>query len=157
MRFIFFTTFKKIGRARRMSQFLVLISFLMTFVVSRIVTHLQRTGIFPIQAHEPYIHHLVPGIFLILISGYVGISFWSNTKLRWFMAVLFGMGAALTIDEFALWLYLRDVYWAKQGRDSIDAIIILATIFAIIFAISEFREHHVMKKIEKIEKDFKNK
>jgi hypothetical protein len=47
------------------------------------------------------------------------------------MAMLFGIGAALTLDEFALWLHLEDVYWAKQGRDSIDAVVIMATVLAL--------------------------
>ena len=54
------------------------------------------------------------GIILVLISGYIGIAFWPVHRLRALMAVLFGIGAALTIDEFALWLYLKDVYWEKQ-------------------------------------------
>jgi hypothetical protein len=63
------------------------------------------------------------------------------------MAVLFGIGAALTIDEFALWLYLRDVYWAKQGRDSIDAFIFVIIIFSIAFLISEIHDHAWIKKL----------
>lgn len=153
MKFIFFTTFKKIRQARRITQFLVLVSFLVTFIFSRIITHLQRAGVFPTQAHEPYIHHLVPGIFLILISGYIGISYWSIPRVRRFMAILFGVGAALTIDEFALWLYLKDVYWEKQGRDSIDAFIIVATLLLIAFAVSEFKEQRNLRKLVKEVKD----
>ncbi|HEY1866144.1 MAG TPA: hypothetical protein VGG55_03660 [Candidatus Acidoferrales bacterium] len=44
------------------------------------------------------------------------------------MALLYGAGAALTLDEFALWLNLEDVYWARQGRASIDAIILFGTL-----------------------------
>lgn len=139
-----------------MTQLLVLASFLSTFMITRVITHLQKAGLFPIQAREPYIHHLVPGIFLILISGYVGISFWSITRLRWFMAILFGIGAALTIDEFALWLYLRDVYFEKQGRDSIDAVIIFATLFLLAFAISEIRDQRFIKKLKKLGEEVEN-
>lgn len=149
MKFIFFTTFKKIRQARRVSQFLVLVSFLITFVITRAVTHLQRNGILPHQERALYIHHLVPGIFLILISGYIGISFWNIPRVRRITAILFGIGAALTIDEFALWLYLKDVYWERQGRDSIDAVIIVATLFLIVFAVSEFRDQRSLKKIVK--------
>lgn len=149
MKFIFFTTFKKIRRARRITQFIILVSFLVTFLITRLTTHLQRAGILPVQQHQPYVHHLVPGIFLLLISGYIGLSFWSNARLRKYMSVLFGIGAALTIDEFALWLYLRDVYWARQGRDSVDAVIIVATLLLILFAISEFREQRSLRKVLK--------
>ncbi len=50
------------------------------------------------------------------------------------LAVFFGGGAALTLDEFALWLYLRDVYWCEEGRSSIDAIlmgVVLATLLLV--------------------------
>ncbi len=43
-------------------------------------------------------------------------------------AILFGIGAALTLDEFALWLHLEDVYWSEQGRQSIDAVIVFSIV-----------------------------
>ena len=43
-------------------------------------------------------------------------------------AIVFGIGAALTLDEFALWLHLDDVYWSEQGRQSIDAVIVFAIV-----------------------------
>jgi hypothetical protein len=46
------------------------------------------------------------------------------------MAILYGAGAALTLDEFALWLNLRDVYWSAEGRSSIDAIILFGAFLA---------------------------
>lgn len=100
----------------------------------------------PNQSGVLHIHHLVPGIFLLIASGYIGISFWATEKIRHFMAILFGIGAALTIDEFALWLYLKDVYWEKQGRGSLDAVIYLVIIFTLIFVISEIHDHQWIKK-----------
>jgi hypothetical protein len=47
--------------------------------------------------------------------------FWAEA-----LAVLFGIGAGLTLDEFALWLRLDDVYWSKEGRASLDAVIVAA-------------------------------
>ena len=44
------------------------------------------------------------------------------------IAVLFGIGTGLTLDEFALWLNLKDVYWEKQGRASIDAVVIASAV-----------------------------
>jgi len=44
--------------------------------------------------------------------------------------ILFGVGAALTLDEFALWFYLADVYWQKQGRDSVDAVILFGGVLS---------------------------
>lgn len=94
-----------------------------------------------------HVHHLVPGIFLLIISGFVGIAFYSRFKLRNLMAVLFGTGAALTIDEFALWLYLDDVYWEKEGRYSIDAIIIISLILTISYILGEAYDHSWKKKV----------
>lgn len=62
------------------------------------------------------------------------------------MAVIFGIGAALTVDEFALWLYLEDVYWEKEGRRSIDAIIIIAILLTITVILGEAYDHSWKKK-----------
>lgn len=138
---------KRLKDSRRLSQLLILISFLITFGIVRIITHLQKLNILPNQqGNIVHVHHLVPGIILLLLSGYLGISFWSVHKLRIFMAVLFGIGTALTVDEFALWLYLRDVYWARQGRDSIDAVIFVFIIVTIILLISEAYDHAWIKR-----------
>lgn len=72
------------------------------------------------------------------------------------MAILFGIGAALTIDEFALWLYLDDVYWEKQGRISIDAFIILAILLFIGYSVSEVYQHRTVKRIPIIGRFFKS-
>jgi len=64
------------------------------------------------------------------------------------MAVLFGIGAALTVDEFALWLYLDDVYWEPAGRYSIDAIIISLLILTITFVLGEAYDHSWIRKFK---------
>jgi hypothetical protein len=66
------------------------------------------------------------GISLLLLSGF--LAFASDLRAPWWQltAIGFGVGAALTLDEFALWLHLEDVYWAEQGRSSIDAVVIAA-------------------------------
>jgi hypothetical protein len=70
-----------------------------------------------------HIHHLVFGIVLLMLSGF--LSFVLQPGSPWFeiLAGLFGVGAGLTLDEFALWLYLEDVYWSEEGRSSVDAVI----------------------------------
>lgn len=139
---------KHLPKSETFPQLLVLVSFLLTFGITRAITHLQKAGLLPNQHGAVHIHHLVPGIFLLLISGYLGISFWTKKKIRLIVAILFGIGAALTIDEFALWLYLQDVYWEKQGRDSVDAIIITATILAIAYLLSSIQSHKTVIKIK---------
>lgn len=135
---------RKVRGTRRVSQLLILLSFLVTFLLSRLTVRLNSD--FGIVLGDLRVHHLVPGIFLILISGYVGISYWKNQLLRWFMAILFGTGAALTIDEFALWLYLDDVYWQKEGRLSVDTIIIIFVLISIAFVLSERHDHREVRR-----------
>lgn len=137
---------KKIFRSKRLSQVLILVSFLITFAFVRTITILQRLDLLRNQTGPVHIHHLVWGILLLLICGYVGISFWASDRTRHFMAILFGIGAALTIDEFALWLYLEDLYWEELGRISIDAIIYTLAIFSLAFVISEIHDHQWIKR-----------
>ena len=75
-----------------------------------------------------HIHHLVFGIVLLMFSGF--LSFVLQPASPWFeiLAGLFGVGAGLTLDEFALWLHLEDVYWTEEGRSSVDAVIFAAII-----------------------------
>ena len=75
-----------------------------------------------------HIHHLVFGIVLMMLSGF--ISFAVQPFSPWFeiAAGVFGVGMGLTLDEFALWLYLDDVYWSEKGRSSVDAVIFAAII-----------------------------
>ena len=131
---------KELRAREHLAQFLILVSFLVTFIITRIVTYLQHFGFIPDWEGMLHIHHLVPGIILVLIAGYIGISFWAKEKARYVCAVLFGIGAALTIDEFALWLFLKDVYWEKQGRLSVDAVIVTTVLLILGLILSEIRE-----------------
>ena len=118
------------------AQAVILASFLVTFMTVRLITHAIRAGRFRRVLHNlstpggTHLHHLVPGIILLLVTGYVGIGV-APTDHRSWQAAFFGVGAALTLDEFALWLNLQDVYWARQGRDSIDAVIVATTVLAL--------------------------
>jgi len=123
---------------------LVLFSFVITYSIVRAITHLQKAHLLPNQNGPLHIHHMVPGIILLLVTGYISISYWSNEKVRHICAIFFGIGAALTMDEFALWLFLQNVYWAKQGRDSVDAVII--TIVILTLAVIFGQIHHKKKK-----------
>jgi hypothetical protein len=118
----------------RSTAFLVLSAFLVTFVFIRTSARLIRNPKVTwwpgnVESGDLHIHHLVWGICLVLIAGFLGFA--ANLQSPWWhiSAIAFGIGAGLTIDEFALWLYLRDVYWSEEGRLSVDAAII-ATVFA---------------------------
>jgi len=114
--------------------FLASIGFLVTFGIVRAITHLIRAGVGPfhnVSSGTLHIHHLVWGILLLLLVGYAWLI---APAAGWFprlVAVAYGVGAALTLDEFALWLNLADVYWEKLGRESIDAVVIFAALLSV--------------------------
>jgi hypothetical protein len=120
----------------REPQFLFFISFLLTFGFIRTSTHMIRAQVswWPgnVSVGGTHIHHLVWGILLLLIFGWVGLAVAPPSPWHEVAAVLFGVGAGLTLDEFALWLNLKDVYWSKEGRKSIDAVIIAAAFTGIV-------------------------
>lgn len=117
-------------------QFFLLDSFLLTFTSVRLITHAIKDDRFKRVLHNVkgpggvHIHHMVPGIIMTLTFGYLGVSE-PEPKRRSLHALGFGAGAALTLDEFALWLNLQDVYWEKQGRRSIDAVVVAGTVMTI--------------------------
>jgi hypothetical protein len=116
---------------RRERLFLASLGFLVTFATIRVITHLIRAGVGPfhdVSSGGLHIHHLVWGILLLLIVGYIWL-IEQGTGSNWLAsasAIAYGVGAALTLDEFALWLNLQDVYWTGPGRVSIDAVVIFA-------------------------------
>jgi hypothetical protein len=72
-----------------------------------------------------HVHHLVFGIVLILATGFA-LALQPPSPWLELFAAGFGIGAGLTLDEYALWLHLEDVYWAEEGRRSVDAVVIAA-------------------------------
>jgi len=124
----------------RRRLFLSSVSFFLTFATVRTLTYCIHHDVGPfhdISMGGRHIHHMVWGILLLLIVGYgwlceVGTGVGQSSILASrLMALLYGAGAALTLDEFALWLNLRDVYWAREGRSSIDAAILFGSLLAI--------------------------
>ncbi|HJX42542.1 MAG TPA: hypothetical protein VJ352_02630 [Geodermatophilus sp.] len=111
---------------RELVAWLVL-GFVVTFLVTRFVTHAIRSGRGPFRDASiggVHVHHEVYGIFLLLGTGTVEFTYRPDGPGGMLLAVLFGAGAALTLDEFALWLHLEDVYWSREGRSSVDAVLI---------------------------------
>jgi hypothetical protein len=119
----------------REPEFLFLLAFLGTFGFIRTSAHMIRAQVswWPgnVQVGGTHIHHLVWGICTMMIVGYIGITVAPGSPWQEILAILFGMGMGLALDEFALWLDLKDVYWSKQGRASIDAVIVAAAIAGI--------------------------
>jgi hypothetical protein len=118
----------------KQSQFLVLASFLLTFLCVRVLAYCIRDGRLGtarnVVVRGIHIHHFVWGISLLLVSGYLTVALASPPRTA--VALLFGCGAALTLDEFALWLHLEDVYWTERGRRSIDAVVLATTALALL-------------------------
>src|SRR5215470_14788090 len=118
----------------RRRLFLAAVGFFLTLAVARATAYAAARGIAPfhyIYIRGTHVHHLVWGILLLLIVGFcwlieVGTGERSSSLLASrLMSLLYGVGAALTLDEFALWLNLQDtVYWTRQGRASLDAILL---------------------------------
>jgi hypothetical protein len=110
----------------------VLAGFLGSFVFIRTSARLMRSPKVTwwpgsVKSGDLHIHHLVWGIILLLLCGFLGFGTEHVSPWTQILGVLFGIGAGFTLDEFALWLRLEDVYWAEQGRDSVQAVMIAAT------------------------------
>ena len=125
----------------RRRMFIASVSFLITFagvrlIVSLVIHNHGPFGWVMVRGH--HIHHLVWGIMILLLVGYGWLLDLgrSHSPLSIFfsrlMSVSYGVGAALTLDEFSLWLNLDpNDYWSREGRISIDAVILFGSILAV--------------------------
>ena len=96
-------------------------SYFLTLVVVRGFTTITKAGAgSDINIGGTHVHHVVFGIAALLIAGVLAL----DERNRLFRATLFGLGAALVLDEFALVVFLKDVYWLPQGVVSGFAIVI---------------------------------
>jgi hypothetical protein len=122
----------------REGVFLVLVGFLGSFGFIRTSARLMRSPRVPwwpgsvVSSSGVHMHHLVWGICLMTGAGVIGFAFYGSRPVFDVCAALFGVGAGLTLDEFALLVYLDDVYWAREGRASIDAAVFAAGAMAVI-------------------------
>ncbi|HWM11482.1 MAG TPA: hypothetical protein VNO82_19145 [Solirubrobacteraceae bacterium] len=108
------------------SAFLVLVAFLVSFLFIRTSARMTRSvSWWPggVQAGGVHMHHLVWGICLMLLCGFLSFAVALESPWWHLVAIGFGIGAGLTLDEFALWVRLEDVYWAEAGRASFDAVV----------------------------------
>jgi hypothetical protein len=131
---------ERIVERPRRRLFIASVSFFLTFAI-------VRGMVFCILHHIPpfhyvimegrHIHHLVFGILIPLLVGYGWLCEFGNGSdsssvlASGLMSLLYGVGAALTLDEFALWLNLKDVYFVREGRSSFDAIILFGALLSI--------------------------
>jgi hypothetical protein len=112
----------------RLPLFCFFVAFIVTFVLTRVNVRLIRARVRwfkNVQAGDLHIHHVVFGVVLMLVGGVTSFATPEGYDAPYVIAAaVFGMGSALVLDEFALILHLRDVYWAEEGRASVDAVFV---------------------------------
>jgi lysyl-tRNA synthetase class 2 len=118
--------------------FLVLVGFIGSFAFIRMSTRIIRSesvSWWPGNIESDsgvHVHHLVFGIVAMMAAGTLGFLADGRQPYTEICALFFGIGVGLTIDEFALWVHLEDVYWEKEGRSSIDATVIVAAVMLLV-------------------------
>jgi hypothetical protein len=124
--------------------FLLFVSFLVAFVCTRLYTRLGRVrGWGSGSVGGVHLHHVVPGMILVLLASLTAFSPAGREPIALeLLAIVFGAGAALVLDEFAMLFHLKDVYWTEEGRSSIDALIIGALLGAVLLVSSAPWERH---------------
>jgi len=115
-------------------------SFLIAFVGVRLAVVLVYFRVPPfawVTIGSLHVHHLVWGILLLLVSGYGMVAEWGTRATpisllaSRLLSICYGVGAALTLDEFTMWLNIRDSTWTFQGRESVDAVVLFAALLAV--------------------------
>ncbi|THA68211.1 hypothetical protein E6R60_31285 [Streptomyces sp. A0642] len=110
---------------------LSLAAFVLTFAITRVITRMIRAGKGPFGNITPggvHVHHVVPGVVLSVIGGFGAVASGNHGFAAGACAVVFGIGAGLVLDEFALILHMDDVYWTEQGRQSVEVVVLTAAL-----------------------------
>src|SRR3954466_6003469 len=116
---------------------LALTAFVLTFLVTRVVTRMIRAGKGPfgnVSAGGVHIHHVVPGIVLTVLGGFGAVASHRHGFGSSAFAVVFGIGTGLVLDEFALILHLDDVYWTEEGRKSVEVVAVTAALVGLVLS-----------------------
>ncbi|WP_433547995.1 hypothetical protein ACQPZG_25195 [Streptomyces sp. CA-294286] len=127
--------YRNIVEPGKLPLFLALLSFVLSFLVTRTITRLIRAGKGPFRNVTPggmHIHHVVPGVVLTTVGGFGAVSSGRHGAGAAVCAVIFGLGAGLVLDEFALLLHLDDVYWSEQGRTSVEIVVLTAALVVLV-------------------------
>lgn len=125
---------------RRRASIRMLLAFVVTFGLIRLLTYAIHENVGPFHditlgggsEGSVHIHHYIWGLLLIALCGFLALSL---DAARWHpvLAIPFGIGLALVLDEFALLLELRDVYWAQDGRRSVDVAVVVAALLLLYY------------------------
>jgi hypothetical protein len=121
----------------------MLAASLITFAATRSYTRVARVRRWRgRRVSDVHVHHMVLGSVLTLVCGMLEIAFQPRDIGLDLLAVGFGVGAAFVLDEFALSVHLRDVYWTPEGRHSIEVSVIWTLLGLLLLAgISPFGIH----------------
>ncbi|MGW2842852.1 hypothetical protein ACWCWD_34325 [Streptomyces sp. NPDC001493] len=116
---------------------LALAAFVLTFAITRTITRMIRAGKGPFRNITPggvHVHHVVPGVVLSVLGGFGAVASGQHGVTAGVFAVIFGVGAGLVLDEFALILHLDDVYWTEQGRQSVEMVVLTTSLVLLALA-----------------------
>ncbi len=129
--------------------FVLLIAFLGSYLFIRTSARLMRSPKVPwwpgsvTTGGGLHLHHLVWGIVLMMTAGFLTFVLGSGSPRTEILAAVFGIGMGLTLDEFALWIHLEDVYWSEEGRSSFDAVVVALVLGGlIVFGLTPFDLHN---------------
>ena len=120
----------------RLPLFLCFLAFTLTFLITRSITRLIRSGKGPFKDNVSdsgiHVHHAVPGILILIVGAFLAVGAAGNAGWAEFAGVLVGIGTSLVLDEFALILRLDDVYWAKEGQLSVQMVAITIALLGLV-------------------------
>jgi hypothetical protein len=155
MRVRFHEHYRRLDLGRRVA-IRSLISFLATFLILRAITAIIHFELLP---HGPFrnlvtrgglhIHHLFWGILLLMLTGFAALT---TRAPAWHLriAIVFGIALGLTLDEFAMWLRLADVYWSPEGIESVKAGAAVAALLAL-YGFGQPFWHAIVKDVVRLE------
>src|SRR5215218_2334447 len=135
---IFTDFWNNLGEHHEQGIFLVLVGLIGSFAFIRMSTRIIRSesvSWWPGNIESEtglHLHHLVFGIVTMMLAGSLGFVADGRSPYTEICALGFGIGVGLTIDEFALWVHLEDVYWEREGRSSVDATVIVGALMLLV-------------------------
>jgi hypothetical protein len=132
------------SRPRRLAR-PILVAFLFTFMASRVLVFLIVARRIPdvyLNLGGTHVHHLNYGIFLLSgVGAYLLLGYPGSKGLQW-AAILYGIGLALTFDEFGLWLHMGGSYWQRASFDAVVVITAFLGLAAVAPTLPRLRPHH---------------
>ena len=135
------------SRDRRHLARLVLVAFLCTFTFLRIIIFQIMNRKLPdmfVYIGGTHVHHLNLGIFLLsFVGAYLLFGRAKEQKAKW-VAVLYGIGLALTFDEFGMWLHLGGGYWQRASFDAVTVVVGFLMLMAFGPSVKEIRGKHAV-------------